>query len=103
MGIKYVEEDPFLVNLRKVALPLMKEGYQYVTCASVRNQCDYNTSDLVEYFKENAPDEQVVGFMTAPWKPILSEHKMDFEQSFKLLREAKEKFYPESRTMERIW
>ena len=94
MGIKYVEEDPFLVNFRKVALPLMKEGYSYIPCASVYNRCDYNTSDLVEYFKDNAPDEQIVGYITAPWcHQTTWEMKQFLDESFKFLKEAKEKFY----------
>lgn len=93
MGIKYVEEDPFLVNFRKVALPLMAEGYKYIPCASVFNRCDWNTSDLVEYFKENAPDEQILGYITAPWFSTTMDKKMYFEESFKFLKEAKEKFY----------
>ena len=93
MNIQFVEEDPFLVNFRNVALPLMKEGYCYVPCASVNNRCDYNTSDLVEYFKENAPDSQVVGFITAPWQKTAPENKDYFEESFRFLKEAREKFY----------
>lgn len=93
MNIRFVEEDPFLVNFRKVAIPLMKEGYQYIPCASVVNRCDYNTCDLVEYFKENAPDEQIIGFITAPWFKTMPERKKDFDDSFRFLKEAKEKFY----------
>ena len=93
MGIEYVEEDPFLVNFRNVALPLMKEGYLYVPCASVFNRCDYNTSDLVEYFKDNAPDNQVIGYITAPWFKTMAEFKGMFEESFRFMKEAKEKFY----------
>ncbi|MBQ3553060.1 MAG: hypothetical protein IJA08_00025 [Clostridia bacterium] len=93
MGIQFVEEDPFLVNFRKVALPLMKEGYHYIPCASVVNKCDYNTEDLVEYFKDNAPDEQVLGFITAPWFPTIKEFEKDFYDSIKFLKEAKKKFY----------
>lgn len=95
LGIKFVEEDPFLVNFRKVALPLMDRGYNYIPCASVFNRCDYNTSDLLEYFKDNAPDEQVLGFMTAPWFTTEWENKKYFDESFKFFKEAKEKFYPE--------
>ena len=93
MGIKYVEEDPFLVKFREVALPLMKEGYNYIPCASVFNRCDWNTHDLVEYFKDNAPDNQILGFITAPWYRTKLEFKSYFEESFKFLKEAKEKFY----------
>ena len=93
MGIKFVEEDPFLVRFREVALPLMKEGYNYVPCASVFNRCDWNTHDLLEYFKDNAPDNQVLGFMTAPWFTTTEKNRKYFEESFKFLKEAKEKFY----------
>ncbi|MBQ7096917.1 MAG: hypothetical protein IJN96_02485 [Clostridia bacterium] len=93
MGIEYVEQDPFLVNFRNLALPLMEEGYLYVPCASVINKCDYNTSDLVEYFRDNAPDNQIVGYITAPWYKTMPEFKENFGQSFRFLKEAKEKFY----------
>lgn len=93
MNIKYVEEDPFLVRFREVALPLMKEGYKYVPCASVFNRCDWNTHDLVEYFKENAPDDQILGYMSAPWFSTMPDKKVYFEETFKFLKEAKEKFY----------
>jgi len=95
LGIQYVEEDPFMVRFREVALPLMKDGYQYIPCASVVNRCDWNTSDLLEYFKENAPDEQVIGFISAPWVPTLAteEGKLYYEETFRFLKEAKEKFY----------
>jgi len=95
MNIQFVEEDPFLVNFRKVALPLMEEGYEYVPCASVCNRCDYNHIDLVEYFHDNAPDEQVLGYITAPW--ITTENnetsRQYYEESFRFLKEAKERFY----------
>ncbi|MBQ8588568.1 MAG: hypothetical protein IJ454_04160 [Clostridia bacterium] len=96
MGIEYVEEDPFLVNVREKAIPLMKDGYMYVPCASVWNRCDWNHSDLVEYFRDNAPDSQIVGYITAPWCSTTHEEKrcMPFyEESFRFFKEAKEKFY----------
>ena len=93
MHLEYVEEDPFLVNVRNVAVPLSKEGYLYAPCASTINRCEHNSSDLVEYFKENVADNQLVGFLTAPWRKIVSEYKADFEESFKKLKEARDKFY----------
>lgn len=93
MGLKYVEEDPFLVNFRNVALPLMQEGYRYLPCASTVNKCPYNTMDLVEYFRDNAPDDQIMGFMTAPWTPAQVGNEHIFEESLRLLKEAKEAFY----------
>ncbi len=95
MGIEYVEQDPFLVDFRKVALPLMKEGYLYVPCASVVNRCDWNTPDLLEYFKVNAPDEQVRGFIAAPWCQANEAGWADFKESIQLLKDARAVFYPE--------
>lgn len=94
MGIKYVEEDPFLVNVRKLAIPLLEKGYQYVPCASVYNRCDYNTSDLVEYFRDNTPDNQLIGFVTAPWFATTLKNKAYYDESFRFLKEAKDTFYP---------
>lgn len=93
MGIKYVEEDPFLVRFREVALPLLKEGYLYVPCASVFNRCKYNHTDLLEYFKLNAPDEQIIGYMSAPWFRTLKENEPYFDETFSQFSEAIEKHY----------
>ena len=88
MNIQYVEDDPFLVNFRNVALPLMEKGYKYVPCASVINRCDHNHMELLEYFKENAPDDQVVGFISAPWYPLNEVGKPHYELTFEKFREA---------------
>lgn len=93
MGIKFVEEDPYLVHFMEVALPLMKEGYLYVPCASVFNRCKYNHDDLLEYFRNNAPDEQIIGYMTAPWYRTTKEYESFFIESFDDFKAAKEKFY----------
>ncbi len=95
MGIEYVEQDPFLVRFMELALPLMKEGYLYAPCVSVFNRCPHNTHDIVEYFKENAPDDQIIGYMTAPWFRTLPEKEQYFAESFDLIKIAKEDFYSE--------
>ena len=92
-GFKYVEEDPFLVHFMEVAIPLMEGGYRYVPCASVFNRCKYNHEDLVEYFRDNANDDQIVGFMTAPWHSLVKEEREYIEESFDAFKIAKEKFY----------
>ncbi|MBQ5747113.1 MAG: hypothetical protein IIV81_04140 [Clostridia bacterium] len=97
MGIKFVEQDPFLVRFREVALPLMKEGYLYAPCASVFNRCDWNHQDLLEYFKENAPDDQIVGYMSAPWFWTTKEHKKYWTETFKFFKEAIDNFYPDNK------
>ena len=92
-GFKFVEEDPFLVRFMEVAIPLMKEGYLYVPCASVCNRCKYNHDDLIEYFRDNAPDNQIIGYMSAPWRRTLPEHKEMWQETFDAYAEAKNKFY----------
>ncbi len=92
-GFKYVEEDPFLVHFVEVAIPLMKEGYLYVPCASVFNKCVYNHDDLLEYFRDNAPDNQILGYMTAPWYQTRKDQKKYFTETFEAFRAARDKFY----------
>ena len=96
-GFKWVEQDPYLVNFRNLALPLMKEGYEYVPCASVCNHCDWNHADLLEYFRDNAPDEQIAGYITAPWVPTQdTPHIREYyEKTFRHMKEAMDEFYPE--------
>ncbi len=94
LGLEYVEEDPFHKKFRTLAIPLMKEeGYQYVPAVSVCSNCEYNTPDMFRYFKENAPDEQVLGYMAAPWCTTEWKNKEKFDETFKLFKDAKEKYY----------
>lgn len=95
MGIKFVEEDPYLVNFRLKSLPMMEYGYKYVPCASVFNRCDYNTEDIMAYYKKYANDDQILGYITAPWvKTTKNERSLTYyEESFRFFKEAKEKIY----------
>ncbi len=96
LNLKYVEDDPFLKDVRTRAIPLMSEGYTYVPCASVFNRCNHNTRDLVEHFHNNAPDSQILGYMSAPWCGVNSNDsrfEVFYEETFRFLKEAKEEFY----------
>ena len=95
MGIKFVEEDPYLVNFRNITPDVVKKGYKLIPCASVFNRCDWNTYDLVEYFHDLCPDEQLLGFMSAPWGTTHDTEKKisRYEETFRFLKEAKEAFY----------
>ena len=97
MNIRFVEEDPFLVNFRAKALPLMQDGFLYIPCASVFNRCDWNTVDLMEYFRDNGIDRQILGYVTAPWVSTLptEKNKMFYEESFRFFREARREIYGE--------
>ena len=95
MGIKFVEEDPYLVKFRNISPDVVKKGYKLIPCASVYNRCDYNTYDLVEYFHDLCPDEQLFGFMSAPWGRTLPTERQIryYEETFRFLKEAKDAFY----------
>jgi len=93
LHLDYVEDDPFSVNFRAKALPLLKEGYKYIPCPSVFHHCDRNTRDLLEYFKEGAPDDQIIGYVAAPWFDTTWEQKANFDETFYFLKEAKKEIY----------
>ena len=97
LDIEFVEEDPYLVNFRLKALPMLEYGYQYIPCASVDCRCDYNTKEIMEYFKKYANDDQILGYITAPWVMTVDNEKtrVYFEETFRLFREAREQVYGE--------
>ena len=45
----------------------LKDGFQFVPCPSNVFHSPYCTQDLVEYFHDGAPDENITGYLTAPW------------------------------------
>lgn len=93
MNIQYIEEDPICANFFKYSIPCTKEGYKMIPVGSVCHDLDCNMYELVEYFKNEAPDESVLGFQEAPWVMTSWKHKEEFDKSLKLLKEAKEAFY----------
>jgi diaminopimelate decarboxylase len=91
-GIKYVEEDPHLVNFRQVAVDVATDGYKYIPCcSSISNK--YNSEDLLDYYKTNVNDEQILGYITAPWVFTTKDCLPDFERTFAEFKAAKEKIY----------
>jgi len=94
MNIQYVEDDPTWVITREQMKPMLDDGYKVLACASTCNKCKYNTMDLVEYYKNNAPDELFLGCITAPWEITMTDKNFDrYKESIDLLKEAKNMFY----------
>jgi len=95
LNLTYVEQDPYHSMVRREAPKGLRDGFDYIPCVSVFNRCDKNTSDVVEYFHDNAPDEQILGYLAAPWVVTLPTEraKLFYEETFRFLKEAKEKFY----------
>ena len=89
--IKFIEQIPQKVKIRECAAKLMEKGYTYVPTGSVFWHNDYNMPEMVEYFEKGAPKrEQVLGYITAPWKATLPEGKADFDESFETMKKAME-------------
>ena len=94
-NIVYCEDCPDARAFRKVALPLMAEGYRYIPTASVYEGFEYNTPDVVQYFRDGGHEENVIGYMTAPWGLTTPEFEPRYQESLERLQKAREKFYPE--------
>ena len=92
-GMTNIEESGCASAFMETAAKSALDGYKIIPCASNWARNPYNTEDLIEYFKTKAPSEQILGYMTAPWKKMSMENIPYFTESFKLLREAREKYY----------
>lgn len=93
-GITCEQDVPIRVNFLKNILPLMEKGYKYIPTPSNFYGVEDNTDITVEYFKNGSPsDEQILGFMTAPWLTTTPQHKEATWESLDLLKAAREKYY----------
>lgn len=92
-GIVWTEDGEWNKNFRKTSVEVAKYGYKYVPTASVWGKNEYNTDELMEHFKKITSDDLIVGYMTAPWRRTLNNMKADFDESFRVLKEAREKHY----------
>lgn len=93
LNLTYVEEDPFHTNFREQALPCVNDGYNIVPCVSTFNKCYWNTPDVLEYFKENAPKDRLLGFLMAPWRRTCEIRKEEIINAIHKLKEAREMLY----------
>ena len=48
---------------------------------------------LIDCVADTAPDEQIIGYMSAPWYRTIKENEPYFDETFALFSEAIEKFY----------
>lgn len=93
MNLTYVEEDPFLVRFREHAIPNAKKGYRYIPGLSPINNCIWNEQDVMEYFKEKAPD-CIEGFMEMPWRWMTMKELDLHYEGMRRFAKAKEMFFP---------
>lgn len=93
-GITCEQDVPIRVNFLKNILPLMEKGYRYIPTPSNCFNVEGNTEETIAYFKNGSPtDEQILGFMTAPWRHTLPEYREAIYESLELLKAAREKHY----------
>lgn len=96
-GCRYLEEHPMFSNATEYfyggkVLELMNLGFRYIPVPSVYCS-DHNTADMLEFFKNGAPDRQIAGYLTAPWVPTLWTSKEKIDRSLELLARARETYY----------
>ena len=92
-GIRYEKDVPMRVEFMQKIVPLLEKGYKYIPTPSTFYCPETNTDDTLKYFKENCPDEQIIGYMTAPWREIDGKYKDTYDLSLDLLKVAREKYY----------
>ncbi len=96
-NLQYVEDDPFHESkfrerFLNTAVPAAEHGYDIVPCASIIFGNTINPDEIVKYFTENAPKEQLAGFMVAPWKYTQMENVDEITENITLLRKAIDKY-----------
>ena len=93
-GMTYAEDHPVYIEFREKILPAaLDAGYAYLPCASRYYESWNNADDLVRYFKEGMPEENLIGFMTAPWKPMTMQYLAIYEENLEDLCAAIKKYY----------
>ncbi len=93
-GMTYAEEHPVYVEFREKILPLAADaGYTYFPCASRYFESWNNADDMVRYFKEGMAEEKLIGFMTAPWKPMTMKYLETYKENLADLAAAIKKYY----------
>lgn len=96
-GYRYQEEVPFFSNAtdyfyNNKVLQIMEKGFRYIPTSSIY-VTDYNIDELMGYFKDGAPDDQIVGHMTVPWVKTTWDSKEKIDRSLRLFAEARKKHY----------
>lgn len=93
MNIVYCEDDPSCVRFREKALCGVPYGYRYAPCVSFVNRNEYNFIDMLQYFKNGVPDEQLEGFVVGTFT-LMTESKKDYIiKNIHMLRDARKVVY----------
>ena len=92
LNLRVIEDLPRLKNFREQGIDYCRAGQKYLpTSWPTRPN---NTYNLMEFLMD-APDENILGHIVAPWVAAVSENKEKFEKAFRDFKAAKAEFYPE--------
>ena len=92
LNMTYIEELPRLKNFREQGVDYCKEGQYYLpTSWPTRPN---NTWNLMEFLMD-APDENILGHIVAPWCATKWEYKYKYDHAFDDFVKAKANFYPD--------
>lgn len=90
LNLEFIEDLPRLKNFREQGIAYCQAGQQYLP-TSWPNRPN-NTWNLMEFLAD-APDENILGHIIAPWTHTKMENKEVFEKAFADFQIAKAHFY----------
>lgn len=94
-GVDFVEEAPIWQIFTRESMVAAKDGYKLVPCASLVFENEWCHDDLPDYYKNGAPKDSILGYMTAPWLKTQNENVDAIIAGIKALAAAREKYYGE--------
>lgn len=86
MDLQYIEDIPKLKDFRENIIPRMADGHKYIPCSWAYMK--RNTVNLAEFFND-APKDQMLGFLVSIWKTTEWENRETFENAFSEFSEVK--------------
>ena len=92
LNLEVIEDLPRLKNFREQGVAFCEAGQQYLPTSWPSRP--NNTWNLMEFLMD-APDENILGHVIAPWVHTKIENKEAFEKAFADFQTAKARFYPE--------
>ena len=92
LNLNVIEDLPRLKNFREQGIDYCKAGQKYLPTSWPSRP--NNTYNLMEFLMD-APDENILGHVVAPWVALTEENRAKFEKAFDDFTAAKAKFYPE--------
>ena len=92
LNLNVIEDLPRLKNFREQGIDYCKAGQKYLPTSWPSRP--NNTWNLMEFLMD-APDENILGHVIAPWASLTPENKPKFEKAFDDFTAAKAAFYPE--------